>query len=380
MIKSWLVANESLDTERLQTSPLAEDPTQSIAARLLEHQAENQETDALLRDVGQMSYDMQQLEIIEKHINESETISDATTRTVDVAIESFCKRWDIDLIKPGVEARAHNVNFLRKQVALEGIGSAIASGIAKFIAWLKELLVKLKNKINIFSKVAKSIEERAALVKKYIDSGKYSTKPNAFITKETLNGLELDGVVNVKGVLGFVHKLRDDVKSDLNAISSQFNNWKPGVKGDTEIKVGVVRKKGGDYRALPGGMYFHLSVDEDSISKEGTTTIHLLRELSDKPIKLPMLDKQDIDTIIDNIDVLCNTIPKALSAMEPAIESVKNMHERLDDSDEDKAIVRHMRSAGLCLSTYVDAVTNVSTKTARALLEYAEESVKLSKA
>ena len=157
MIKPWLVANESLDTERLQTSPLAEDPTQSIAARLLEQQRENQESDSLLRDIEQMTDDVQQLEIIERHINEAETISDATTRTVDVAIESFCKRWDIGTIKPGVEARTHEVNFLRKQVALEGIGSAISAGWNKLIELIKRIITNIKNKISDWLEFTKKV-------------------------------------------------------------------------------------------------------------------------------------------------------------------------------------------------------------------------------
>lgn len=380
MIKPWLVATESLDTEQLPSTMLAEDPTQSVAAHVLAQQAENVESDLLIRDMGQMSDDLDQLEMIERHIADTHNVSDASTRVVDIALESFCKRWNIPAIKPGIEARTHAADFLRKQVALEGIGSAIASGFAKFIAWLKELFIKLKNKFNIFGVVAKTVQDRAARVRSYVVTGKYATKPTAFVTSEKLRGLELDGVINPKGVLGFVHKLANDTKSDLDALASQFSNWKENVRGNTEIKIGVTSKQGANVRALPGGVYFHLSVVDDTVSKEGTTKIEVTRDLSDKPIKLPMLSKEDMYAIIDHIDFLCDTIPRALKEMEPAIKAAEDIHETGDDSDEDKVILRHMHSAAACMATYVDQLTKVSTNTARALLEYAEESVKLSKA
>ena len=375
MIKPWLVAKESLDTEQLPSIMLAEDPTQSVEAHVLEMQAENNESDLLLRDIGQMSDDLNNLEMIERHISDTHNVSDATTQVVDIALESFCKRWDIPTIKPGIEARAHAADFLRKQVALEGIGSAIATGIKKLIEWLKSLFAKLKTKIAAFFTLKNNILARVERLRKYVESGKYTPKTNVFVTNDVVGGIELDGKLDIHAVVGLIQNIGADCLADLSVLSAQLKSWdKPKVATAT-IKIGVTSKKGAGIRALPGAIYFHTGVNDDGIS-----TLNVQRNPLVETIKLPVLDKSTMESILSKIEMLYDRIPRALKEMEPVYDSVNQLKSSDTDTAEDKKIMAHMQTSATCLSTYAKNLTDVVTNTSRALLCYAEESVKLSKA
>lgn len=97
-------------------------------------------------------------------------------------------------------------------------------------------------------------------------------------------------------------------------------------------------------------------------------------------IKLPVLDKSTMESILSKIEMLYDRIPRALKEMEPVYDSVNQLKSSDTDTAEDKKIVAHMQTSATCLSTYAKNLTDVVTNTSRALLCYAEESVKLSKA
>ena len=217
MRKPWLVAVENMD-KSVPNSVLFEDPIDSLEAHLLEVQAEAHTTEQLINQAGDLSDDLSILADMEQGIRESPSdtgVSESTAAILDVAIESFCKRWDIPITKPGAESQIGLWGESRKQIALEGIGSTIAAGFAKFIAFIKSLIEKVGNKLKAIRTKSTQFEKRIKILRTAIDAA--ADKPSK---KMGLLGTQLiiDGKCNPAGIIDFIAKIEVHAKPAFETV------------------------------------------------------------------------------------------------------------------------------------------------------------------
>lgn len=120
---------------------------------------ENGEVESLEKDGDALASDMEQLGKIGEHIESTDEMSQETFDAVEVAQESIRKRWGLSDAKVAQESLGGAADL--RVVAQESNDSGKKTLWERFIAWLKEMANKLKERWIKFHNAGKSLSKRA---------------------------------------------------------------------------------------------------------------------------------------------------------------------------------------------------------------------------
>lgn len=230
--RNWIVAKEARDdtspeVDELNTpdvdDAVANDP-ESTATPLDDDTEVTPDADATTADMADQAIDVDMAEgdRLASDISDLQTIhsvvadsigdggaEESARRVIDVAVESFCKRWDIPHVKVGNESLSSS-KMIRTRVACESIGEAITKGFTALVAWIKEICKKIGAWFKgLFTLVAK-LESRLKGLEAVIDhlgdkDGKFSVDSN--------DNLHFNGKVDPDAIAKYADRMADHTKT-----------------------------------------------------------------------------------------------------------------------------------------------------------------------
>lgn len=130
---------------------------------------ENGEVEQLEKDGDALADDMEQLGSIGNYIDGVSELSEDSFEAINVAQESIRKRWGISDAKVAQESNGGASADLRL-VAQEANNSGKSTLWSRFIAWLKEMANKLKERWTKFHNAGKTLTKRATAYSVQIDA------------------------------------------------------------------------------------------------------------------------------------------------------------------------------------------------------------------
>lgn len=149
---------------------------------------EHGEVETLEKDGDALASDMEQLDSVSTFLDDVETLSPDSFDAIQMGQESIRKRWGMERSTVARESLSDNVNLLT--VAQEANRSGKETLWSRFIAWLKEMANKLKERWIKFSNAGKKLSKRSGEYKQQIEKlgGKKDDKiSGSFIQGLTIN-------------------------------------------------------------------------------------------------------------------------------------------------------------------------------------------------
>ena len=379
MIKPWLVANESL-SDAPQFAVLKEDPTESLEARLLEVKSESNATEQLLDQISDMSGDLATLETLERSITEAPEVTSATAAVLDVAIESFCHRWNVEVQKPGSESQICLWGGSQKQIALEGIGDVVAKGFKRFIEFVKELARKFANLFKSSTNLVHTAEQRVKQLRKLAASSKdVGNAPKVALPNAFLN---IDGKTNPLGVVLFIKNIQRQLPEMLTKLEKAAEAIRHDSEKDPDIalnyglpaKSNLTHKVLALYNAKAG---FALPNDRVLFTYE-----YRVQQIGD--VRVESLTEMIKGATNDDIEVILSAVELAISLSKDADRFYQAFQHTLNQLSEMRAdvlknedphtftkLARRMANINITLS----AILNSITHSISGLLHYVKESL-----
>ena len=160
---SWAVGLEDQDVSDVDLSAL-ENPQNCVEANSIECAEATSDLDTLQQDGEQLAGDTTQLEEIAGAVESAEAeggMDETAARVVDVAVESIAQRWGVRRRRLGLESFNSANKSRGTRVALEEVGEVIKSLWERFIAWVGEIIDRLKDFWLKYFNAGKSIQKRA---------------------------------------------------------------------------------------------------------------------------------------------------------------------------------------------------------------------------
>lgn len=149
---------------------------------------EHGEVESLEKDGDVLASDMEQLDSVSTFLDSVDTLSPDSFDAIQMGQESIRKRWGIEATTVARESLGDNVNLLA--IAQEANRSGKDTLWSRFIAWLKEMADKLKERWIQFSNVGKKLFKRSQEYKVKID--KLGEKKDDKISGSFIQGLTID--------------------------------------------------------------------------------------------------------------------------------------------------------------------------------------------
>ena len=230
--RNWIVAKEARDdtspeVDELNTpdvdDAVANDP-ESTATPLDDDTEVTPDADATTADMADQAIDVDMAEgdRLASDISDLQTIhsvvadsigdggaEESARRVIDVAVESFCKRWDIPHVKVGNESLSTS-KMIRTRVACESIGEAIAKGFTALVAWIREICKKIGAWFKgLFTLVAK-LESRLKGLEAVI--GHLGDKDGKFAINGNTN-LYFNGKLDPEAITKYADRMVDHTKT-----------------------------------------------------------------------------------------------------------------------------------------------------------------------
>lgn len=190
-------------------------PSETVEAELVEVEGLDREICELDRDGVRLSQDIDGLEKTEEVVADSLEdggINEAAARTVNVATESFCARWGIEMQRVAVESFATGSRYQATKIACESLSETVSKGWETFKSWVKAASDKRKDLwakyVNLGSKLLKRVEKAR---KRLVDidwDRKVDYDENYFYEHY---GLLLAGKIDTDGVIKYLQDFGKDV-------------------------------------------------------------------------------------------------------------------------------------------------------------------------
>ena len=195
------------------------------------------EIDQAMANGDRLASDISDLQTI--HSVVADSIGDggaeeSARRVIDVAVESFCKRWDIPHVKVATESFSSS-KMLRTRVACESIVEAISKGFNALITWIREICKKIATWFKGLFSLTTRLESRVKSLESVIDhlgdkDGKFSIDGN--------ENIYFNGVPDVDAIIKYVGKMNDHTKmmvaDTVDTIWVQradlLRHWRDGFK------------------------------------------------------------------------------------------------------------------------------------------------------
>lgn len=149
---------------------------------------EHGEVESLEKDGDMLASDMEQLDSVSTFLDGVETLSPDSFDAIQMGQESIRKRWGIETSTVARESLGDNVDL--RTIAQEANSSGKQTLWSRFIAWLKEMADKLKERWVKFSNVGKKLYKRSSEYKAKIE--KLGEKKDDKISGSFIQGLTID--------------------------------------------------------------------------------------------------------------------------------------------------------------------------------------------
>lgn len=437
--RNWAIATEArTDTDGIAADPVVDtdavdipvddttDPVVEVTddipadtmpdAEVSEADIADQAIDTDMTEGDRLASDISDLQTI--HSVVADSIGDggaeeSARRVIDVAVESFCKRWDIPHVKVGNESLSTS-KMIRTRVACESIGEAITKGFAALVAWIKEICKKIgawfKGLFTLVGKLESRLKGLEAVIDHLGDkNGKFSVDGN--------ENLHFNGKVDPDAIAKYADRMVDHTKTMVQDTvdtiwvqrSDLISKYRDG--GLTKLKALWVWEKslystvkrimadyGLDEKAykgvcpMPGENYLFM------FEHEGKTKIQYIhgKIVTDKnsvtrPTKDKLVDalkaaanytrlykertgeSHEFVTKLESLEGMLESAVKAQSeakedgAKEIMQESVKNLRQTLANSQSiQRGMIAGLRAGALGLLDYVSAGVHAYGTTGKA--------------
>ncbi len=207
-------------------------PSETVEAELVEVEGLDREICELDRDGVRLSQDIDGLEKTEEVVADSLEdggINEAAARTVNVATESFCARWGIEMQRVATESFATGSRYQATKIACESLSETVSKGWETFKSWVKAASDKRKDLwakyVNLGSRLQKRILKARRRLTDVDWSKKVDYDENYFYES---SGLLLNGKIDTDGVIKYLEDFSKDVTKVGKKVTDTLSLMKIG--------------------------------------------------------------------------------------------------------------------------------------------------------
>ena len=282
--RQWAVGLENMDDDQNVNMAEVEKPEEAVESHLIEVEGLDQQVADLVDDGEELSGDTEQLEEYAEAVEkgaEDGGMDETAARVVDIGVESIAGKWGIKRTKIGAENFSGSMKAQSTKVALESIGETIKEMWKKFVAWIGEIIAKVKDFWLKYHNAGKSMKKRAEKLYQRLDKG-LGQKDKNEISGGWSTALLIDGKIDPDFVISCGAKAGTAVSELAKAteimldgagkVAGAVDNSKPivvdpkGVAAVAHVELGKKTSKalGGaipsgveslNVKAIPGGAY-----------------------------------------------------------------------------------------------------------------------------
>lgn len=325
-IPSW-IAVEELEAPEVLAPEVAEVPSETVEAQLVEVDGLDRQLETLIDDGQELAEDTDNVEQLQETIEDTEEeggIDETTAEVAEIATEAFCAKWGIRRQSIGKENFADSVTRVQAtRVAVEGLGDAIKGLWERFLQLINSIIAKAKDMMLNFSNAGSRLQKRAVKLRsqfvakfkgevkldaaeltgkwikfcvfddaidsaKLIDFAKDSAAGTA-IANASAAFMDCEDLL-VKPEQGKIAKFYESIKNAAGKLASVFQTARPSVPaGATEVST----------LALPNNGVLSLFKNEAGIFMSDYAC-----KPEPKELKIAALDKGGIDSAIAALLVL----------------------------------------------------------------------------
>ena len=351
--RQWALGLENLDDSQAVDLAEVEKPEEAVETHLIEVEGLDQSVSELVDDGEELASDTEQLEeyadAVEKGAEEG-GMDETAARVVDVAVESIAVKWGIKRTKIGAENFSGSMKAQSTKVALESIGETIKTMWKKFVAWIGEIIAKVKDFWLKYHNAGKSMKKRAEKLYQRIDKG-LGQKDKSEISGGWTSNLLVDGKIDVDYVISSGASAGKDVQSIAQATDINLDKSGKVIRGMANAPVvldasgaaqfvelgkktsknlgdalpnGAVSVKVG---AIPGGAYI-VAYNKDDVGYVKLVTVG--ENSGDK--KTPTPDESKMKAAIKAIEQYGDALETSLKDFRKANEKLKTLQDAAKDA------------------------------------------------
>ncbi len=239
---NWAFGLEDAGEEQVDVTTL-EKPEESLEHQLVEVEGLDSAISELTADGDQLSEDTQTVTDISDAVEtaaEEGGMDETAAKVVDVAVEAIATRWGIRRTRIAVE----NFNGSRKaqgtKVACEELTEMAKDLWAKFVAWVKEIIAKLKDFWLKYFNAGKALRERADKLSDRLGKG-LGEKSKEKISGGWATKLSMDGKFDISNAIGLAESTAPKIGEVIGATVEMLRNANEAVAGK---KTDIVRVDG----------------------------------------------------------------------------------------------------------------------------------------
>lgn len=342
----WAAGLENMGDDEIVTSAEVERPEEAVESHLIEVEGLDQQVSELVDDGEELAGDTEQLEQYQEAVEqgaEAGGMDETAARVVDVAVEAIATKWGIRRSKIGVENFAGGMRAQSTKVAVEAIGETIKSMWETFIAWVGEIIAKVKDFWLKYVNAGKSMKNRAEKLLQRLDKG-LGAKDKTEISGGWSGNLVVDGTIDVdfvisgaasaaSGVMDVAKKLGIYVDEAGKVVGSgtvqegAFGSKQEVFAGafgkKTTKKIGALVPAGADNTqaaAIPGGAYL-VAFTKDGVAQSRFVTVG--ENTGEKKIATP--DEAKMKSAIKAIEQYGDALETSLKDFRKANEGLKTL-------------------------------------------------------
>ncbi len=240
---------------------------------------EHGEVESLEKDGDVLAADMEQLDSVSTFLDGVETLGPDSFDAIQMGQESIRKRWGMERTIVARESVGDNDNLLI--VAQEANRSGKETLWSRFIAWIKEMAGKLKERWIQFSNAGKKLFKRSVEYKKKID--KLGEKKDDKISGGFIKGLTIDNKFSgdnfalLSDQVTFAQKVQktqaDILESSRTSLLDVFNLKDDQIlafynQGTATLKLNKILKSSLSSTEIVGNRYLAALEDGDFMTYE----------------------------------------------------------------------------------------------------------------
>lgn len=378
--RQWALGLENLDDSQAVDLAEVEKPEEAVETHLIEVEGLDQSVSELVDDGEELVGDTEQLEeyadAVEKGAEDG-GMDETAARVVDVAVESIAVKWGIKRTKIGAENFSGSMKAQSTKVALESIGETIKTMWQKFVAWIGEIIGKVKDFWLKYVNAGKSMKKRAEKLLARLDNG-LGQKDKSEISGGWTTNLIVDGTIDPDFVISSAAKAASGVMEAARELAVYVDQAGKivGAFSATEGKFGTTQslmtpfgkktsKKLGSLVptgagevnavAIPGGAYL-VSYDRDDVNYVKFASIG--ENTGEKKIATP--DEGKMKSAIKAIEQYGDALETSLKEFRKANEGLAKLKTAADEASKkfDEAKSEEKDGARKALKVANAAVSN----------------------
>ena len=378
--RQWAVGLENMDDDQNVNMAEVEKPEEAVESHLIEVEGLDQQVADLVDDGEELSGDTEQLEEYAEAVEkgaEDGGMDETAARVVDIGVESIAGKWGIKRTKIGAENFSGSMKAQSTKVALESISDTIKTMWEKFVAWIGEIIGKVKDFWLKYQNAGKSMKKRAEKLYQRIDKG-LGNKDKTDISGGWTTNLVVDGKIDPDFVISAAASAGKSVSDAgrklgvyIDSAGAVVTSGK-GEGGSFDAHTNEFGKKAaknmkgvlpGDVQevkavAIPGGVYL-VSYSKDGIDYAKLVTTG--ENTGEKKIATP--DEGKMKSAIKAIEQYGDALESSLKDFRTANEGLKKLETAAktastkfgEAKSEEKDGARHsLNVANAAVATYTN--------------------------